>query len=335
MPAKNDPYSSYGQKLISLFAKLLFSGEKHSLSELAILLDCSKQSVLRLVNDIRKSYGVEIEETIEERRRYYRLKQLRGQKPILHLTPGELTTLQMCQAFTEHLLGKELFEAASQALEKGRAFLPDNKTVSHRHFASFHPGSVDYTPHRNTLQTLIGAMDNKKACKLSYQGVGRKKAISYYIEPLKIFSYRDTIYVHARKARTPGKPYTTPDFDPLLVVHRIKKIEQADFSYKIPAGYNFEKVFNQNFGIIKDDSFRVEVEFSGFAAAYISERIWSPDQKITKSKGDKVKLSFTASSEPEMVGWLLSWGENAKVLNPDWLVDEMKEKTKRILNNYS
>ncbi len=54
MPAKRDPYKSYGEKLIGLFVRLLFSGESHSLTELAKMLECSKQTVLRLIDNIRK-----------------------------------------------------------------------------------------------------------------------------------------------------------------------------------------------------------------------------------------------------------------------------------------
>ena len=63
MPAKRDLYKSYGEKLISLFVRLLFSGERHSLTELAKTLNCSKQTVLRLIDNIRKAYGIDIEET--------------------------------------------------------------------------------------------------------------------------------------------------------------------------------------------------------------------------------------------------------------------------------
>ena len=44
-------------------------------------------------------------------------------------------------------------------------------------------------------------------------------------------------------------------------------------------------MFKQNFGVIKEDAFEVEVEFTGWAAKYVSERIWSPDQKIVQNNG--------------------------------------------------
>ena len=73
MPEKKDYYSSYGQKLISLFAKLLFTQRSHSLIELSKMLNCSKQTVLRMVGDIRRAYGVDVEEYLEGRRKFYRI----------------------------------------------------------------------------------------------------------------------------------------------------------------------------------------------------------------------------------------------------------------------
>jgi len=85
-----------------------------------------------------------------------------------------------------------------------------------------------------------------------------------------------------------------PEFDPLLAIHRLKKVEIADrtIPFEVPKKYDFEKAFNQTFGIIKDKSFQVEAEFTGWAAVYVSERIWSPDQVIEKV-GEKIKIRFT------------------------------------------
>ena len=323
MPEKRNPYSSYGQKLISLFAALLFSRRRHSLIELSRMLSCSKQTVLRLVDDIKMSYGVDIEESIENRKKYYRLKQRVGVNPSLNLTESEINVLQMCGAFTEHLLGRKLFEEATQALLKSQSHLSENKRVDSRHFASFIPGSIDYTGHHQIIRRLIKAMDERKVCKLTYKRVMTDRPKTFYIKPLKIFSHKDTIYVHARMARYPGKPFKEPDFDPLLAVHRIQQIELTERSYKFPEDYDFEKFFNQNFGVIKEEAFEVVLEFTGYWAEYVAERIWSPAQKLTKRKDGTIRLKFSASSEPELISWILSFGDGAKVIRPGWLLEEV------------
>lgn len=333
MPYKKDYYSSYGQKLISLFAKLLFTQKSHSLIELSRMLNCSKQTVLRLVEDIRRSYGVEIEEFLEGKRKYYRIKRLSSAKPSLDMTENELNALYMCKTFSEHLMGKDLYKEATQALEKNYTCLEQNKLPSPHHFASFRSGSIDYTPHQDTIRALIEAMDNRKICKISYKSIMAQRAKTFYIKPLKIFSHKDSVYLHAHLARAPGKPYCEPDFNPLLAIHRIKKVEATERLFVFPKNYDFDKAFKQNFGVIKEDAFEVEVEFTGWAARYVSERIWSPDQKIQKKNGN-TKLTFSASSEPELLAWVLSFGDEAKLVQPVWLVEQVKEKVKEIQKSY-
>jgi predicted DNA-binding transcriptional regulator YafY len=333
MPHKRNYYSSYGQKLISLFARLLFTRRSHSLIELSRMLNCSKQTVLRLVDDIRRSYGVEIEEFLEGKRKYYRIKRRSSVKPSLDMTEDELNALYMCKTFSEHLMGKDLYKEATRALEKNQACLQADSLASPQHFASFKSGSIDYTPHQDTIRTLIEAMDNHKICKVSYKSIMAKKAKTFYIKPLKIFAHRDSVYLHAHLARTPGKPYTKPDFNPLLVIHRMKKVEATQRLFTFPQDYDFDKVFRQNFGVIKEEAFEVEVEFTGWAARFVSERIWSPDQKIVRKNG-KVVVTFSSSSEPEIISWVLSFGNEANLTGPKWLRKEMQKSIRGMQNNY-
>ena len=320
---------SYGQKLIRLFAKLLFSRNSYSLTELSKNLNCSKQSVIRLIDDIRKAYGVTIEETYEGKSKFYRIIKHGGAIPVVPLTESELIALHMCKTFTEHLLGNPYFHDASRALEKNMRLAQCPGGLPSRHFASFSTGTIDYGPHQENIRILIDAMNKQTICRVTYQAIMQKKSKTYPVMPLKIFSYRDTLYLHARMAREPGKVYKEPNFDPLLAIHRLKKVEITECSFTYPADYSFEAVFDKNFGFMKDDSFAVDVEFTGWAAHYVAERTWSPNQKITHIDEDKIRLEFFASSEVELIAWILSFGDDARVNAPDWLVEEIVNKVNK------
>ena len=56
--------------------------------------------------------------------------------------------------------------------------------------------------------------------------------------------------------------------------------------------------------------------------------------KVSKRNG-KVNLKFTATSEPELFRWVLSFGPEASVFKPDWLVEQIKDALKSMQNNYS
>jgi hypothetical protein len=65
------------------------------------------------------------------------------------------------------------------------------------------------------------------------------RAKTFFIKPLKLFSYYDTVYLHARKDRGSGEPFKAPEFDPLLAVHRIRieKMEMTDRLFEFPKDY--------------------------------------------------------------------------------------------------
>jgi predicted DNA-binding transcriptional regulator YafY len=205
--------------------------------------------------------------------------------------------------------------------------------VAARHFASFKTGSIDYTPHQATIRILIEAMDHHNICKINYKSIMASRAKTFYIKPLKIFSHKDSVYLHAHLARAPGKPYRQSEFNPLLAVHRIKNVKITERLFEFPKSYDFDKAFKQNFGVIQEEAFDVEVEFTGWAVKYVSERIWSPDQKIVHNNG-KTVLSFSASSQPELISWVLSFGDQATVLKPVWLSEEVLKSINRMQKVY-
>lgn len=334
MGEKIDIYRSYGEKLISLFARLLFSGESYSLTELARMLNCSKQTVLRLMEDIRKAYGVDVEESYASNRKYYRLKRPGASRSLYPLSELELSVLQMCRHFTSHLLGKKLFEEATRAIGKTQALLPQVPHGKGNHFGVFRPGTIDYTPYHDSICTLLKAMDERKVCRLTYKAIMESRAKTFHIKPLKLFSKDDTIYLLAQLAKEPGQPYRAPDYNPLLAVHRIRKVEITDRQFDPPQNYDFEKIYNRHFGVIKDEAFEVEVEFKGWAARYVSERTFSPDQKIKKISQDKIRVTFAASSEPEVMAWILSFGAQAQLLRPANLKKDISRQVRVLCERY-
>jgi len=335
MPTKKDPYSSPGMKIITLLFKFLYTDRPQALIDLARHLNCSKQTVMRQIDYLQRALGVQFETSFEGRRKYYRMKHQTYRRRSAAVTADELAVLEMCSAFTRHLIGKKLFDEAANALGKNWIALPEGERISTSHFSDFIPGTIDYTPFYEIIRTLIQAMNRSKICEITYRGIMDEKKKTFFIKPYKLFSHKDTLYLHAGWAQYPGGKYIEPDFDPLLPVHRIQALELTERNFVFPANYDFERVFNASFGVIKGKSFPVEIEFSGWAARFIQERTWSPDQTIVRKKNGLIRLQFSASSKPELSSWILSFRSEARVLQPEWLIDEIEAEIGRIQAKYS
>ncbi len=340
MQDRMTPDRTRGMNLISLFAKLFFSGREYSLTDLATQLGCSKQTVLSLVTELEQQHWILIDSELRKGRRYFRMRKSNLGKARLALTDEEMEVLVMCRAFTGHLLGRDQFDVAMSAIHKSRQLLEGGggadtgwgagQSKPDAPFGIYRPGAIDYTPHQKHWHTLLEAIEKGLVCEITYQKIGDKKAKRSRIKPLKIFSHRENIYVHARYAKMPGELFKPAPYDPLLALHRVKSAQLTDTPFKTPTDYDFEKVFNQHFGVIKGQRFKVKAELRGWAAGYMAERRLSPDQKITRKRGGAMEFTFTATSKPEVINWILSFGEEAKLLAPSELVDQLRDRLQQV-----
>ena len=334
MPKKNDD-KTYGEKLIRLFAHLLFTNDKYSLTQLVQILGCSKPSIIRLVRDLEQVYGAQIEDDISGRERYISMKKTTRPQPAQCLTADEMNMLQMCKNFTQHLLGSDFEAMTQQGLLKSRQLLPADVTPSAALFSSFEHGTVDYTPHQKSIKTIIKAINKLRVCEITYQALMEKAPKTYYIKPLKLFSHGNTLYLHAEKAKSPGKPYKTPKYNPVLAIHRIKSIERTKVHFEFPKNYDFNKTFDKSFGMMKEDHFDVTLHLTGWAAQFAREKTWSENQTIKEKNGGDIELTFSASSKEEVLALVLSYGDKAKVLRPAELVKMVRQQAEKMLQLYA
>ena len=144
MPKQIQSDKDHGQKVIELFFKLYFSPYEYSLTELARELECSKQTIGRIVDKINSSAeGIKIEDFIKNRRRIFRIKKEKIPAKAMNLSQSEYGLLQMCCSFTKHLIGKEIFDHAANALGKSQVLIKNRETVSAKHFGAFMSCTID------------------------------------------------------------------------------------------------------------------------------------------------------------------------------------------------
>jgi predicted DNA-binding transcriptional regulator YafY len=327
-------------RALRLFVKLLFAGHPLSLSYLAHELECSKQTVARLIEEIRLC-GYEVKELdIEDRQRAYQMVKPHPCPPV-EFFGEELDVLWMCQAFARRLMGVELSDEAKQTIGKA-CRLSREQPESWMHFSSFGPGTIDYTPFQERLRTLIDAMNEKKVCRVTYKSPWRAESTTFHVQPLRIFCYENALYLHAQKAKEPGEKFVRV-YDPLLVIHRIKEVVKTDRQGTANPlkDFDFDEAYNNEFGVIKEgrtatktqNRFQVVAELTDWAAFYVEERYWGPDAKPLRQE-DKLVIEFMASSEPEVIRWILQFGEHGKLLKPDNLVKKLARITAEMKAKY-
>jgi len=79
----------------------------------------------------------------------------------------------------------------------------------------------------------------------------------------------------------------------------------------------------------------VNLKFSGEAADFVAECTWHPSQKLTKNKDGTLNAEFEVGGLSEIKIWILGFGENVEVLEPQQLREELRVTAAKIKQIYS
>ena len=81
---------------------------------------------------------------------------------------------------------------------------------------------------------------------------------------------------------------------------------------------------------------RIEVEllFSKAAAAWVKDKTWHPSQKLFPLKDGRLRMVLRVADTNELVGWLLSFGGQVKVVSPESLTGKVRDEAKKVFGSY-
>lgn len=321
MPRKKNPHSTSGQKVIGLYSLLLFTGQTRSLVQLAQLFDCSKQTILRMMDEIELTHRIEIASWMENGQKWYRAKTPK-QRPNVSLTVEELQQLLLCRDIVWNWLPENLRKDIESTIAKATVLLPEydhRGTALSQQAHARSKGIVDYSKSQEQLDTILKGLRGCRICEVVYYSPEKKSRKVLRVAPYQLLAYREGLYVRCRledALKEPDKYY-----DATFAIHRMRSVTLTQRKFESIQPKKEDK--RTGFGLFHGEPFRVKVDIAPRAAMYVLERIWSSDQKITQRKNGSLRLEFTANSTKEVVAWVLSFGGEATLVEPKELVSDV------------
>jgi predicted DNA-binding transcriptional regulator YafY len=117
---------------------------------------------------------------------------------------------------------------------------------------------------------------------------------------------------------------------------RIGAPRRTGAHFKRPANFSIGKFLDSSFGVFQSDGrMRVRIRFQPFAAQLVRERVWHHSQKMRELRDGGVELQLQLGSLEEIERWILSWGEQAEVLEPARLRQRLLEVGQKFVAEYS
>ena len=320
-----------GKNLIKLLKAIdLFSKpEGTTINEMASHLGVDRRSVYRIIRVMENiGFPVYTDKIPTEKEKRWKLeesylKKLPNMKiPDVNLKLTEILSLFMLKGGEGLFRGTEIEKNIKSAFGKLGLFLPDkafdqlNKIRAL--FLSPAKFTKDYSGKEEIIDQLTDAMLNAETCKIKYHSFYDDKIKKFQIDPLHFFENDGGLYILVNTT-TFGEIRT-------LAVERIDGITKTGKIFEYPKDFDPEELLESAFDIVYGDLIDVKIWFSSNQARYIKERMWSKTQKIKNQKDGSIILSMHTSGRWDIKRWVLSYGAEAKILEPEDLKNEINDE---------
>lgn len=299
--------ASKSSKLLRLYQRLLLDGRKHYQTELTKWLNCSTQTVMRLVVEIGEVVGDTLATGMDGHRRWYQMRPVTGNR--LGLDFEELRFLALCRDLSAHLQPEHVLARMDESLLDFSLYMTEagyvDRERGQRPRLAFHPmGHIDYRPHVGHIEALLLAADEKRVCRVLYRAGTHQKARERLFAPGHFAAMSGTLYALGGDVTPDGGEFRSFTN---LAVHRMVDVKPTDTR----APGDIPPVDPGLFGLPWHEPRTFSIRFRpGTASDYVRERVWSDSQELRELPDGGVELVVTTRSEPELAAWTRAFGDD-------------------------
>jgi len=309
-------------RLLSLIL-MLQSKPVWKAGELAEELNVSERTVHRYMGMLEEM-GIPL---YTERGPYGGFSLLRGYKlPPLVFTSEEATVLYMGANLVEELWGQVYKDAVTSVTAKLDNVLPDDlrQEVALAQQSLVVSGLLakDYRPWGPTMQLLRTCIAGKRRVHLVYRGFNLQETCRD-VDPYAL-TFRGGLWYVVGFCRLREEMRT-------FRVDRIQSVVPLDARFTIPRDFSARKYIESVMQF--ENKYTVVVHLDAHIAPLVREHSehWL---NCTNHKDGSITVSFGVTGLDWATGWVLSYGRNAKALEPPELVERVHAEAKAIVQRY-
>lgn len=298
------------------------------LEELAEELGCVRRTVYRDLDALMYA-GFPVTSEKRDGKAYYRFLD-RFQLGQVPFTPDELLALAFSSDLLKSLEGTVFHDSIQSAMHKIRAGLgPELARYLEQFRDAFRvlPGPHKrYAESRDTIRALNEAVLDRHTLSLRYRSGRSGEQTERRIDPYKVWYHGGALYVIGHDHRS--------DAIRTFAVDRILALAGTDRHFEPPDDFDFDAYTASSFGVVAEPATRVRIRFEERWSAYVGEREWHASQRTTPTEGGGLELELEVGAGQELASWVLSFGDGARVLEPESLRDEVRSALERALARY-
>ncbi len=250
--------------------------------------------------------------------------------PDLNLTLSEVIALYFIRGHAGVFKGTDIENNIEAAFTKLDAFVPEGLARKldkiHTLFTPAAKYAKDYTGKQEIIDILTNAIFRQQTCLVEYHSFHDDTVRGFRFEPLCFFERDGGLYIFIRSTKF-GQIR-------VLAVERIEKLEMEDTTFEPPEDFDPAPYLDGAFSLIFDDPTVFRIRFSADVARYVMERSWGKEQAITENPDGSIILELSTSGWLDVKKWILSFGPDAEVLEPEMMREDVAEALKAAIAVY-
>lgn len=191
--------------------------------------------------------------------------------------------------------------------------------------------SVDYEPVRVNIDRIHEGVSEEKVIRYHYgrynvdkEFVYGREGEFYYVEPYALIWQNDYYYLIGKFQETNEIRHYRLD--------RMRDVEVLDEKFK-KENISLQNYVDKTFHMYGGEDIRISVRFTNNLVNVVLDR-FGIDVDIEKDGEDHFILNTRAKLSDGLIHWLLTWGSQAQVLSPDFLVDKVKRRVAEMYEIY-
>ncbi len=300
------------------------SGRYPNANHLGGKLGCSAKTARKYLALLSDAFGVN--PIYDELRHGYYYAQS-GKSIVPRLNEDEVAAVFILEEASRSLAGSPLQKVLDSVFDKLAQMIPTGcgvtiEEMSHALSLRSERAVALADCDRQTLQSLFTALTKQRRVSIAYEGRERAGMTRRKIDPIHLTRCEGQWYLiafcHLRQAiRT-------------FVPSRMKDVRVLEEKFTRPKDFDPEAHFRTAFGIAAGMNVgEVALVFDREIAGLIRERRWHVTQQLEELEAGALRLKLNCSQGPELINWIMSWGEQVVVEKPEALAKTVGEKHAR------
>lgn len=306
---------------------LLNSAGGASVYDIMERFDVSVRTAFRYIRALEAS-GEPLYEETEGRRKVWRLMPSARQQAVT-LTTAQMVSLFLSRRVFDFLAGTGFKEDLDEVFERLEAALrrKDFLAVKNldRKIFDVNEAPHIYTGRLEHVNDIMTGLLREERLRVTHGSVAAYRK-PFLLEPYTLLVYKKGLYLAGLSHHHQGiRTFSLDGF------REVEWLKGERFEY--PADYQPAQLAEGAFGLILGPKTRVRIFFDEKVARFVRRRQWHPTQKIRRvDRG--VELTMEVRGTTELVSWVLGFGDQAVVLEPESLRDQVGAELERAAARY-